>query len=110
MVFPSYFISLLMLVRQININKAIAGSQNLCLMISKGEISNIYLVQEPYRLKNGLIPGLPRDFKIYGTRSSRAIIIAHSKVPLFYSRNSLTNLKMPIKSPKIDLLQIFKQN
>ena len=85
MVFPSYFISLLMLVRQININKAIAGSQNLCLMISKGEISNIYLVQEPYRLKNGLIPGLPRDFKIYGTRSSRAIIIAHSKVPLFYS-------------------------
>ena len=67
-----------MLVRQININKAKAGSDNLCLMISKGEISNIYLVQEPYRLKNGNIPGLPKDFRIFGLGSSRAIIIAHS--------------------------------
>ena len=74
-----------MLVRQININKAKAGSDNLCLMISKGEISNIYLVQEPYRLKNGNIPGLPKDFRIYGIGSSRAIIIAHSKAPLFFS-------------------------
>ena len=55
-------------------------------MISKGEISNIYLVQEPYRLKNGNIPGLPKDFRIYGIGSSRAIIIAHSKAPLFFSR------------------------
>ena len=74
-----------MLVGQININHCRAASDNLCFMISKGEISDIYLVQEPYRLKNGNIPGLPKGYKVFGLASTHACIITHNTSPLFFS-------------------------
>ena len=74
-----------MLVGQININHCRAASDNLCFMIFKGEISDIYLVQEPYRLKNGNIPGLPRGHKVFGLAATCACIIAHNTSLFFQS-------------------------
>lgn len=65
-----------MLFKQLNLNKSKNACDILCHMISKSKTETVYLLQEPYRLKNGRVPGVPRNYLVFGEKDSRAIIIA----------------------------------
>ena len=73
-----------MLFKQLNTNKAKSACDNLCRTLLKTKTECIYMLQEMYFLKNGRIPGLPRNYIFYGNKHSRAIIIAPRNVNLWY--------------------------
>ena len=91
-----------MLFKQLNLNKSKNACDILCHMISKSKTETVYLLQEPYRLKNGRVPGVPRNYLVFGEKDSRAIIIApkNSKFgycPEFSSKDISTCLFMGLK-------------
>ena len=51
----------------------------------KYKFKTIYLLSEPYLLRDGRCPKLPLGFQCYGERFSRTKIIAHSSLNLWYS-------------------------
>ena len=71
-----------MLFRQINLNKSFHAQKHLCYVISQDDENCIYLIQEPY-YKKKVFKGLPAGYKILGTQSSRAIILAPKHLPIF---------------------------
>lgn len=69
-------------VKQINLNKSKLAHDNMCHLISKDKAS-IFLIQEPYWYK-GRIPGIPRNYSIYGEINSRAITIVKDDLNCIY--------------------------
>lgn len=72
-----------MFIKQINLNKSKLANDNLCHLFSLEKKHAIYLVTEPFYFKNRLC-GIPKGFKTFGEKNSRAIIIAHESIDLIY--------------------------
>ena len=76
-----------MLFTQFNVGKRKLAWDMLCNDINhaKRNKCNVFLITEPYLLKSGRCPKLPPGFLAYGEKFSRAIIVAHNSLNLWYS-------------------------
>lgn len=75
----------MMFVKQLNLNKSKLAWHNLCQMLQKEKQPSIFCLQEPYYTKNGLLTGIPKNYRWFGSSNSRGIILAHSSIDLIYS-------------------------
>ena len=81
----------MMIIRQINLNKSRDATSELCHYLRQDNFLAMYLITEPYLVKNR-VPGLPYMYNVYGTRraSCRSVIIAPKQFPVFLN-NELTD-------------------
>ena len=64
---------------------------NISNVITKDKELCIYALQEPhYNAKSGKVTSIPRGYKIFGEKGSRAIIVAPPNAPIFYSHELST--------------------
>lgn len=84
-------------------------------LTKENKIDIIYLIQEPYYYQSR-ITGLPRGFKVFGAKNSRAIIIAHERMNLAFCQEftcddhttcliSMKNMSRYISSIYLDILK-----
>ena len=73
--------------KQLNCGKRKACWDNLIYEMSHGQnrYKAIYLLSEPYLLRDGRCPKLPFGFQCYGEKFSRTKIVAHNSLNLWYS-------------------------
>ena len=79
----------MMYVKQLNIDKCKLAHENLRHLLNREKTPSIFMIQEPYYLKNKLV-GIPKKYKYFGVPKSRAIIIAHESLDLIYSNEFST--------------------
>ena len=78
-----------MFVKQLNLNKCKLAHLNLCQML-QNEKPSIFCIQEPYYTKNGTLSGIPKNYKWFGNKSSRGIILYHVSIYLLMSSHMMT--------------------
>ena len=54
-------------------------------MLQNEKEPSIFCLQEPYYTKNGFLMGIPKNYKTFGIRNSRGIIICHNSIDLIFS-------------------------
>ena len=75
----------MMFVKQLNLNKSKLAQLNLCQMLQNEKEPSIFCLQEPYYSPNGFLTGIPKNYKTFGIRNSRGIIICHNSIDLIFS-------------------------
>ena len=103
----------MLLFTQFNVGKRKLAWDMLCNDMSHAKRNkyNIFLITEPYLLKNGRCPKLPPGFIANGERFSRAVIVAHSSLNLWFSSEfsdqDITTVKLISKTQSWYLCSLY---
>ena len=54
-------------------------------MLQNEKQPSIFCLQEPYYSKYGRLTGIPKNYKCFGIKKSRSIIISHDSIDLIFS-------------------------